>query len=356
MGLFKRDHSPYWWLWLERSGQPGIRQSTKIFHTAATPQQTKDNRHLAEQVYHAEMTALARRRYRLPSGTARTFKQQAQWYLEHVTPTHRGAEGEAIRIQQLIHAFGSIALGDLGRTRWSEHVKTRTKEDGVSLNTVGNELTVCKLILASAVGEYLDVHPLAGVKRKKEKLPAKRTITAKEEPRFLKALQREDPELHDLYVVGVGTLLRQENLITLAKPAHRGDRLVLQTKTGPHQVPLTKPSELQKRAAKILKQRMPTSRDGYFFPDWQAHFAAHDSAAHARVGFLRSVQRAAAVARIPWGLRAGGIVWHTATRASGATRLLREYQIDVRTVQLMGGWTSLDQMMEYLGLDQDVFR
>ena len=38
------------------------------------------------------------------------------------------------------------------------------------------------------------------------------------------------------------------------------------------------------------------------------------------------------------------MVWHTLTRASGATRLLRDYKKDVRTVQLLGGWSPLDQM------------
>jgi hypothetical protein len=51
------------------------------------------------------------------------------------------------------------------------------------------------------------------------------------------------------------------------------------------------------------------------------------------------------------GLNNHGVVWHTATRASGATRMLRDYGIDVRTVQLIGGWSSLDQMAQYLGID-----
>ena len=33
--------------------------------------------------------------------------------------------------------------------------------------------------------------------------------------------------------------------------------------------------------------------------------------------------------------------------------MLRDYQIDIRTVQFIGGWSSLDQMAEYLGLDLD---
>lgn len=321
---------------------------------AATPAQTKDNKLLADQAYHALMADLARRRFRLPGGKhERGFRQQADWYRKHHTATHRGALQEERRIDLLIEHFGDLPLGEITPSRWAEYRAARLKD--VSQNTIGNELTVMKLVMQSAVGDWIEFSPLAGVKRKKERLPAKRTITAKEEPKFLKALLAEDRELHDLYCVGVGTLLRQENLISLRRREHRDERLVLTTKTGPHQVPLTGPTFLQTRAAKVLTRRMPKTQIGLFFPEWHAHFQQFDDPAHARVQFLRIVRRAAAAAGIPWGIRNGGVVWHTATRASGATRMLREYQIDVRTVQLIGGWRSLDQMAEYLGLDLRLF-
>ena len=305
-------------------------------------------------MYHVAQADLTRQRYRLPGITnARSFKQQAAWYQKHHTATHRGARQETIRIDHLIDAFGDLPLLDLTPARWMEYRARRLTE--VSLNTVGNELTIVKLILGSAVGDWLEFSPLAGVKRHKEKLPAKRTITRTEERPFLTALKAEDPELHDLYVVGVGTLLRQENLLSLRKREHRQDRLVLTTKTGPHQVPLSGPTLLQQRAAKVLTRRMPKTEKGYFFPEWHEHFASYDDPAHPRVQFLRIVRRAAAAAEIPWGIRDGGIVWHTATRATGATRMLRDYKVDVRTVQMIGGWTSLDQMAEYLGMDLRVF-
>jgi hypothetical protein len=58
-----------------------------------------------------------------------------------------------------------------------------------------------KAILNTAVGEHLETSPLRAVKRKGTKLKAKRTITAKEKPAFLRALKAIDPELHDLYLV-----------------------------------------------------------------------------------------------------------------------------------------------------------
>jgi integrase len=212
-----------------------------------------------------------------------------------------------------------------------------------------------KAVLNTAVGQYLDVNPLASVKRKTDKVKPKRTLTAAEDRALLKALRAVDEEIADMYVVGVGTLLRQENLLYLKRGEHRGDRLVVHTKTGPHSVPLKGPTPLQRRAAAVLKRRMPKKADGYFFPTWKAKFAPYEDSGHPRVLFLKKVKRAVKqLEGVPWGLDADGVVWHTMTRASGATRLLRDYKVDVRTVQLIGGWSSLDQMAQYLGIDRDL--
>jgi integrase len=318
---------------------------------ASSPEQTKENRRLAHAAYDAEMGDLARRRFKLPSTQGRTFAAQAEWYLTHHTATHRGAFQERSRIVQLVAAFGEEDVAEITPTRWAEYRAARL-EAGVSESTIGNDLTVAKLILASAVPAYLDVSGLATVKRKTVRVPEKRIIARADEPAFLKALLALNRELHDLYLVGVGTLLRQENLLELQRRAHLGDRLTLLTKTGAHTVPLTGPTPLQRRAAKVLRARLPKKPRDYFFPEWQAHFArfTYDRGSGRRY-FLRLVRRAARDADIPWGLANGGIVWHTATRATGATRMIREYQVDVRTVQRIGGWASLDQMMAYLGVE-----
>ena len=361
VGVVTRKDSPYYWLNLERPGKRPIRMSTGILVDASSPAQRKENRRLAQAAYETQMGDLARKRFKLPrTAPARTFRQQATWYLEHHTVKHRGADREAVRIAGLIAAFGDEPLEDITPTRWTEHETQRLKRDKVTINTVGNELTVMKAILKSAVPDWIEASPLAAVQRVKEQLPAKRTISRREETAFVKALAAEDPELRDMYLVGVGTLLRQEALLELRRSHHRGTHLALMVKSGrnrqkPHTIPLTQPTPLQRRAAEVLKRRMPKSHQGYFFPTWHAHFAQHEDRAHARVQFLRIVRRAAAAADIPWGIRNDGVVWHTATRATGATRMLREYKIDVRTVQLIGGWSSLDQMMEYLGIDPATF-
>lgn len=344
MGLYR--HGRFWWMYLEGTGRR--RESTGIRCDACSPQTRKENEGHAESIYHARMTQLARQRVGLPIDTGRTFREQAAWYEEHHTSkraaTSRSRETHILT--RLRAHFGARALTEIKPARWTEYETVRLAE-GVSRNTVGRELSVMKQVLVSAVGEHLDVSPLAHVKRRTVALPAKYTLTAADERRLLKELH--DDEIRDLYLVGVGTLLRQMNLVTLQRCQHYGARIVVQTKTGPHQVPLTGPTVLQERAATVLRRRMPKTGDGYFFPRWQARFAKGRDGANAWL--LKIVRRAATRAGLRWGLTHHGVVWHTMTRATGATRMLRDYRIDVRTVQLVGGWRSLDQMASYLGVD-----
>lgn len=353
MGIYARPNSPYWWANLDGTK---IRLSLKIHVHGATPEQTKEFKQLAEATYRAMMGDVARARFELPlAAMPRTFDAHADWYDTHHTAHHKAAAQERSVLGNLRRVFGRDPLEAIVPSRWQEYVTTRTKDDGVAPITLWKELGILKCVLNTAVGDYLTVSPLAHVKRKQPRRPAKRTISAKEEPAFVQALRRLDVELADMYVVGVGTLLRQRNLVDLQRSSHRDDRLVVQTKTGPHQVPLRGPTVLQRRAATVLRRRMPSLHGGFFFPDWQAKFAKAEPHGAAR-GALRELAKAAATdANLPWGLANAGIVWHTATRASGATRLLREHHVDIRTVQLLGNWSSLDQMAGYLGMDPQHF-
>lgn len=356
MGVYTRPNSPY--LWIKLPGRGGERFSSGVPKVGATPAQTKEHRQLAEAIYNVRMGDIARGRFDLPSRTPApamiTFNTQADWYETHVLTQHKGAYQEAWKLRPLRRFFGEMPLDQITPQRWQEYVAQRMQRDGVVLNTIGRELVVAKSVLHSAVGELLDYNPLATVKRKVVSVKAKRTITKKEEPAFLAALQRIDPELADMYLVGVGTLLRQSTLIGLRRGEHHGTFVAVMTKTGRHEVLLTGPTELQRRAARVLKQRMPQTADGYFFPRWQACFARYPD--RTRPGFLlrRKVRAAAFAVGLPWGLKKDGIVWHTATRASGATRMLREHNVDIRTIQLLGGWASLDQLAEYLGINLDL--
>lgn len=342
---------------LEGTGPPSLRESTgvpKAGHSAAARQ---DRKRSAEEIYRARMTQLARGRAGLEIESDETFATFSAWYETHHTAKHRGAAQERFVLQRLRAFFGPMRLADIKKTTWQEYVTERLETNGVSAGTVNRERNVLQCMLEEAVGLHITANPLTKrVKRLRVVKVPKRTITEPEERRFLKALA-VDPEIRDLYLVGVGTLLRQENLLNLRRREYKGSTLALEdSKTGPYVVPLTGPTELQARAAAVLRSRLPKDPTGYFFPEWHGRFAAHVNRSHARGQFLRIVQGAALAAGLPWGLRAHGIVWHTATRATGATRLLRDYGVDVRTVQLIGNWKSLDQMADYLGIDADMGR
>jgi site-specific recombinase XerD len=322
------------------------RESTGIRSDARAPKIRQQNRDQAEQVYHARMVQLARAKVGLPAESGETFDRFATWYETHHLAKHKAAPRERVILARLRKHFGAMLLSEIRPARWTEYETARLTE-GVSINTVGRELALMKSILAAAVGDHIEVSPLAHVKRKTQKVPPKRTLTKADEQLLLKELH--DDEIRDLYLVGIGTLLRQMNLVNLRRKEHHGASLIVTTKTGPHQVPLDGPTVLQRRVAMVLKRRMPTTHDGYFFPRWHALFAANRDSGNSF--FLKIVRRAVKRAGIAWGLRNHGVVWHTMTRASGATRLIREHGIDVRTVQLLGNWRSLDQMADYLGLD-----
>lgn len=354
MGLYVKSNSPFWWMTLEGHGR--LRESTGIRRDASSAQMRKALRAQAEEVYHARMVQLARQKVGLPIDSGVTLAEFRKWYDEHHAARHRASVRTGVILDHLEAHFGASTLADIKPARWTEYESARLKA-GVSMNTVGRELAVMKAFLNAAVGQHLDVNPLVHVKRTTTKLPPKRTITAAEEKRLLEALGHGtvhggtfgDDEMRDLYLLGVGTLLRQMNLITLQRKQVTGSRIVAETKTGPHAVTLDGPTPLQRRCLAILTRRMPKTHGGYFFPTWQARFAKSPTGANAK--FLQGFRRACKRAGIPWGLQNHGVVWHTATRASGATRMLRDYGIDVRTVQLIGGWSSLDQMAQYLGID-----
>lgn len=349
MAVYERKDSPWFWMLLEGHGRK--RERIDIRCDAVSSEVRKKNREAAEAIYHARMTQLARIDAGLPIDSKTTFNAYADWYDENHIAKHRPSSiaRERVILEHLRQHFGSMRLPTIKPARWTEY-ETARRNAGAAVNTIGREFALMKAMLNAAVGEHLDVNPLSSVSRKSEKLPAKRTITATEEKRLLDEIR--DPELRDLYIVGVGTLLRQQNLIELQRMQVHGGRIVTGTKTEPHTVNLAGPTHLQRRAGAVLKRRMPKTPHGYFFPTWHERFSRSRESGNAY--FLKVVRQAVERADLPWGLKNHGVVWHTMTRASGATRLIRDYGIDVRTVQLMGPWRSLDQMAEYLGVDLSV--
>ena len=71
----------------------------------------RENRQLAEQVYHRRMTALAREDHDIPAPLARIgFGAYADWYQEHVSAHKRGHTREAEILAVLRTAFGACHL------------------------------------------------------------------------------------------------------------------------------------------------------------------------------------------------------------------------------------------------------
>jgi len=345
MALYTRPDSPFWYCFLEGTKR---KVNTRIPHSAMTAEGRRANKIAAEAVYHQHMVNLAKRRVGLPGTSTITFQQYSEWYETHVIATHKSAKAETSLLTTLRAFFGPTLLSEIRASLVSEYEAERLKK-GRKRGTVNREIAMLRAMLNRAVGEHLEPDPMGGFTMKHERSKPKRTITKDEEPALLTALLAADPELHDLYVVGVGTLLREHNLITLRRRQLRGSQVVVDAKAGPHSLDLRGPTDLQTRALAVLRKRLPADHDGFFFPVWGQQFtdkATSDPGAK----FLRRVKAVFAEVNLPWGLDNGGLVWHTATRATGATRMLQDYQVDIRTVQMMGPWASLDQMAEYLGV------
>jgi len=61
MGLYQRKDSPYWWMWIEPAeGGQARAASTKIYIDAPSSEQRRDNKRLAEQLYHRCQTSAHR--------------------------------------------------------------------------------------------------------------------------------------------------------------------------------------------------------------------------------------------------------------------------------------------------------
>lgn len=338
MGVYRRPESRFWWMALERPGQKALRASTKILVQATTAEQTKENRRLADLEYHRAMTNLAKRRLDLPDATAgRTLDQHAQWYLTHHVPTHKGHIRETVILAHLRRLLGAYDLRAISRAVAQEYATTR-RQEGVGPATINREWTVLKSLLREAVPTYLTTNPLAEMPRLAIRVVRKRMVRASEERRLLAHLTGET---RDLYIVAVDTLQRQQNVVHLQRREVRDRHLALEdSKTGPYTVPLST------RAKAILKRRLKTAKP-WLFPDWHTRFAA--SQPQASVELNRALRKAARAARIP--ITADGrFSWHTATRATGATRMIQR-GVDARTVQMIGNWRSFDQMAEYLELN-----
>lgn len=329
MGVYTRRDSPYFWLLLERPGLPSVRESTKIPCRPPTTQQRTHNRHLAETRYHQRLAELVSAAYQLPGHRAtRTVREHLAWYRTHLTAHKRGRVRETEILATLEDAFGSRAIDALTKADVQEWMTSRRAE--VSPATVNRELDVLKHVLVSAVPTYLPVSPIAGLRRLRGPKTEPRLLARDEETRLLKVL---DPPDQAIITMALDTLMRLSDIVNLKRAQDHGSYLtVLDPKVDQYRVPVSR------RLRKAL-DKLPTA-GAYYFPHRRR---AVDPAGY-RNSIKSMLQRACKKANIPYG-RGVGLTFH-ALRHTGATRML-EAGVDLRTVQELGGWSSLRQLTRY---------
>lgn len=344
MGLYRRHDSKFWWLILDGTGR---RESTGVLHLASAESEVrKTQRELAQAVYISRMNALVRDAHDLPRRDIerQSFQKFSVWYETHHTKKKRGAVRERYALAQLRARLGRRDLVGLTRAGVQEYATARLEEDEVSPSTVNREIDLLKSILREAVhAGHLKVSPLVGMKRLRVIPIRKRVLTQAEEDRLLEQLAPAD---RALYVVAVDTLMRLSNVLNLRRIEDKGTHLQLtDSKTGPYVVPLSA------RARKALNA-LP-KRGEYFFTHRRQAKADRDR----RGAIRRMLERACARCKpkIPYGRAVAGVTFHTATRATGATRMLRA-GVDAKTVQAVGNWKSLEQMGTYIQTDLKTMR
>lgn len=344
MGVYIRADSPYFWLLLERPGQEPLKESSMIPHAAPDAMSAKLQRQAAQRIYNARMTELAQGRHDMPTPGARTigFTKYARWYDTHVIAKHRGKERERAALALLTTHFGDTDLARIDAAGASEYETARLAK-GRKASTINREVAVLKRMLVAATPKYLKKSPLAGRALLRTVKIRKRVLSADEETRLLAQLPPDDQAL---FIVAVDTLIRLSNAVNLTRAEDKGTHLELvDSKTTPYDVPLSTRAR-QALDAQPVDEKDPT----HYFPRRRKAKNIRDTRGAIRRLLERACKRCDPP--IPYGRAIAGITWHTATRASGATRMLRS-GVDPKTVQEIGNWESLEQMGDYLLTDHE---
>lgn len=341
MGVYRQLRSPYWWVRVPRPGLSPIRESTRVLIDAPTRDQRQRQRHLAEQIYADRVSNLARERHEIATDKpAIAFKKFAAWYRAHKVVRHRGEEREREMLAKLEDFFGGYHLAAITTKLVEEYLTKRTNADKRTASTANREVDLLKTMMVAAVPTYLPSSPIAGMRRLRKVPRRKRVLEPKEEELVLAALDKRD---RALFIAGADTLVRLGDLLDLRREDDHGDYLqIVDSKTGPYEVPVSS------RLRAALDTLEPAPHGDYYF--WWRRRAA---TARDRRSVVRKIFRQACeAAGVPYGRMNGGVTWHTGTRASGATRMLRA-GADPATVQAVGHWASLEQMGNYLQTNRE---
>lgn len=353
MSVYIRHDSPFYWILLERPGQKPVKQSTKIPVHAHSAEIRKQNRQDAEDVYAAAMGDLARTRHELPAHdqTTISFHELANWWTQYKLPKRRGHERDAGCVVQLRRFFGHDDLTAINDQRVSEFETQRLAEKigpapqrgsdtrrTVSTNTVNRDVDVLKCMLRDACPRWLKVSLLRGRKKLRVVPRKKRVLSEAEERRLIEALPPMDQAF---YIVSRDSLMRWSNVYFLKWTDDHGDHFALEdSKTGPYEATIS-------RRARLALESLPRKKRGELYAEfifWHRHGAGNLH--NARTAWRHLLERACRRAGVPYGREHGGVTHHTATRATGATRLLRD-KVDLGTVMAIGNWKDARSVVGY---------
>jgi integrase len=144
--------------------------------------------------------------------------------------------------------------------------------------------------------------------------------------------------------MALDTLARLGDILALRREQdHRTYLTILNPKTNaPYKVPIS--TRLRAALDAVPKAGL------YYFP----HRRHAENPRDYRSGVRQLLKRACKAARIRFGRKKGGITFH-GLRHTGASRMV-EAGIDLRTVQEIGGWSSLRQLARYAHPSTDAKR
>jgi integrase len=327
VSLYKKPGSPFWWYSITRDDDTRIRKSTKIRHDAPSKDQQKENRRFALEIEHDARISLNKRARQAPEKPSIGISDYLVWYEAHVAAHHKGYIREASMLKQIREALGNSPLRELTKERLLEWRTARAKQ--VSAGTVNRERDLLVAALNAAVPTYLEQSPAQGLKRLPHRSTPPAVLSREDEGNILAVLEPPD---RAIIIAAIDTLARAGDLARLTWADDHGAYLSLRDpKTGnPYEVPISK----RLRAALDAMSKQPG-----------AIFSHRQSGNGRPMEFWRMLREACLKAGVTAGRKQGGLTFH-ALRHTGATRLAAA-GVDLRTLQALGGWSSLKQIARY---------
>jgi integrase len=340
MSLYRRPDSRDWWMAIERHGQKPLRRSTGIAVDGGSPSGDQAQKQTAQRVYTIEQAKHVLGQVS-PTKPIISFREFADWYLQHVVAHQRGAIRDRSIVKQLMLSFSrfdSIADIDVHAV---EEWKTARRKMKKAPATVNRELDVLKAMLHKAVPKYLDRSPLGDVRRFRVPEAEPRTLTTEEEDRLLAVSNDEE---RAWLTLAIDTLLRLSNVVHLQwAQVKMGPRVIipLNAKFSHDAVPITPRLKLALDAL---------DHDG---PHVFASYHDGKGPTAAKNELIRAFDDLCQKAHIAHGRKANGMTFHC-LRHTGATRALQK-GASIRTVMKLGGWKDERSVIRYThASDQDV--